>query len=1367
MTNWRDRGTETVAALVEAKQLAGFRRTATASPGEAVVVIRNGRISGLQTEGQIRAVSAVDRFRSIVGLGPDVRVLLVDTTAFSLSYWLEDPNVSRDRSDGESLGLPVLTSDGQLVSAQINLELAVVPDESELLLQAMRGRPSISTYEVGSLLKDQLVAMAVGVQISTYKANELRGNTDLLRDIYDETKSQLESRLNGYGLRLTGLTINWGLTQRESDQIAERRRESELADELHRRTLAEHRQNSSEPAVLNVSKGMPTWAGWAVVFSALIVLLVSLVILAQSNSPSPKTLVSEYDSELTQPPPTPTTVPAAVDTARVIFGVSGLGADFSDSSSPVRRISFAASEGNLTSASIQVIENENALTVPALAGTAGVHSYLDIKLASDTPPHGIAAEISFEIAEDWLETNQVFKEQVALYRWDGEFWTQLDTWIDYNGSGEIGFIATTPGFSIFAIAIRTLEQAELDAFGNSTAIPTAIPTAGSEEVEDVYTSADSGLSFIVPEGWVLEEISGYSLFLDSPDLTSYINIDVTTDLTAFPNHQVWTAYQVMGEYSHIDQATYVGIDAQSFEREDGGYEYQYFDTFSFEGDPTEYFTGQNYIFLNGLAISIYFISAIETFDTNFIGLESLLESLVLPDIHGSGFEAVPPRECETLNDDYLYRAAIENTTFGVEVFATFTFLQIDCDLVGSLDFDSDELTGSGSLLGRLEGNEIVFVVPESSSDSSADLVFFGTIEDGEIFGEYVADELDQEGVFLAIPADQLAEIPSTLEPVPTSHVESTQTPLPSPGTPTGVIATATPNPPPTPVPPIVFTPTPQLLPTVPSLATVLINAPASFPATSDGLVSLQNVFGLSSIPGDPLVASVDWGDGTGTKLANVLQFSGEILASHQYHQNGVFNIVVEVRSDTGSKSSRVISIIVNISGASAAPTVTPVPLPTSTAVTPQSTQQPTPTAVPTPVGTAQATATTTPTATPTVVLTPAALGPLVSVTSNVTSAEVFFGSPSGYYTEPITFTFTSSSSPPPKSANISYADESGRQGSQWGCRFEGANSCQYTVDVAISGTSPSPYINTNFYWTSASVTFDDNSSVIYYPGGNLSAPSLFVQDYVAPTPTPIPTPTLVPTPAEIVFVSGTDTDIFTMSADGSGQQNIVGFIYAEIRPDMAPNGSKIVFESLQSSDTIYSANIDGSNVKSLGTGIHPSWSPDGLKIIYLHSSGDSIWLMSSDGSDKTQIASPGNTTTNPRISPDGSKIVFSRGTNPGQPKIFVMNIDGTGELQLTFGDTNTAHRFPDWSPDGSKIVFSSDSSGNDDIYVMDADGSDIVRLTDGPSGEAHPSWSSDGTRILYESVSTGSWEVYVMDSDGTDQTRITFNAEGGLRYPSW
>ena len=76
--------------------------------------------------------------------------------------------------------------------------------------------------------------------------------------------------------------------------------------------------------------------------------------------------------------------------------------------------------------------------------------------------------------------------------------------------------------------------------------------------------------------------------------------------------------------------------------------------------------------------------------------------------------------------------------------------------------------------------------------------------------------------------------------------------------------------------------------------------------------------------------------------------------------------------------------------------------------------------------------------------------------------------------------------------------------------------------------------------------------------------------------------------------------------------------------------------------------------------------------------------------------------TDPMYSPDGLKIAFIS-THDGDPEIFVMNANGTGLRKLT--DNTAVDAAPSWSPDGRKVVFTSDRSGSFELYSMNADGS--------------------------------------------------------------
>ena len=139
-------------------------------------------------------------------------------------------------------------------------------------------------------------------------------------------------------------------------------------------------------------------------------------------------------------------------------------------------------------------------------------------------------------------------------------------------------------------------------------------------------------------------------------------------------------------------------------------------------------------------------------------------------------------------------------------------------------------------------------------------------------------------------------------------------------------------------------------------------------------------------------------------------------------------------------------------------------------------------------------------------------------------------------------------------------------------------------------------------------------------------------------------------------------------------------------------------------------------------------------------------------------------TTIPTIVPQThSRIVFASNRD-GNDEIYVMNPDGSGQTRLT--DNSAADGSPSWSPDGHRIVFHSGRDGNADIYVMNADGSGQTRLTDNRAADGSPSWSPDGHRIAFTSTRDENYNIYVMNADGSDQTRLTNNPAWDFS-PSW
>jgi len=131
--------------------------------------------------------------------------------------------------------------------------------------------------------------------------------------------------------------------------------------------------------------------------------------------------------------------------------------------------------------------------------------------------------------------------------------------------------------------------------------------------------------------------------------------------------------------------------------------------------------------------------------------------------------------------------------------------------------------------------------------------------------------------------------------------------------------------------------------------------------------------------------------------------------------------------------------------------------------------------------------------------------------------------------------------------------------------------------------------------------------------------------------------------------------------------------------------------------------------------------------------------------------------------PPLSKIIFASSRDDNE-EIYVMDTDGSNQTRLT--NNSAADSNPAWSPDGTKIAFHSYRDGNWQIYIMNADGSNQTRLTNSLFSDSNPAWSPDGTKIAFHSNRNGNEEIYVMNSNSSNQTRLT-NSPFSDSNPAW
>lgn len=280
--------------------------------------------------------------------------------------------------------------------------------------------------------------------------------------------------------------------------------------------------------------------------------------------------------------------------------------------------------------------------------------------------------------------------------------------------------------------------------------------------------------------------------------------------------------------------------------------------------------------------------------------------------------------------------------------------------------------------------------------------------------------------------------------------------------------------------------------------------------------------------------------------------------------------------------------------------------------------------------------------------------------------------------------------------------------------------------------------------------------------------------------------------SRIAFVierQGTKSDILVVDPQGGEPVPVAGADAEDESPSWSPDGLTLIFSSKRDSHYgLYTWDkklemVCGANYKDMG----PSWSPNGRRIVYM-SNRDNTWQIysiSAGGKDEKRLTDSASNDTWPAWSPDGTTILF-QSDRGGQQDLYTLKLlpaeaeplpkpkPGVKEPPIKFAEdpqplTNDRawDGRPAYSRDGRFIAWPSAREGKAAIYVMDADGKNVRRITPLDSEADEPTWSPDGKQICFISTRDGFRELYVMNADGKGAARRITTLQTQIHTPSW
>jgi len=280
---------------------------------------------------------------------------------------------------------------------------------------------------------------------------------------------------------------------------------------------------------------------------------------------------------------------------------------------------------------------------------------------------------------------------------------------------------------------------------------------------------------------------------------------------------------------------------------------------------------------------------------------------------------------------------------------------------------------------------------------------------------------------------------------------------------------------------------------------------------------------------------------------------------------------------------------------------------------------------------------------------------------------------------------------------------------------------------------------------------------------------------ITPPPTrfaiPLPKPTN-PHGGRIAFTC-TRADfnqLCMINRDGSGLSQLTDMQAGNYYPAFAPDGRGLLFSSNRNgSFDLYLLLFDEKQLfqitKNIGNVVSPDYSPDGHRIVFANRAADgstSIWMVNADGLNPHLVYAGSNTIVAVAWSPAGENIAYAMSVgNPQEYEIFIMDADGKNHLRISQGLKGIGGSI-DWSPDSKSLLIYAGAFGDKDIYKIDVETGNYVQLTNG-GNNAGASYSPDGLYIVFNSRRNDDQaDLYIMRADGTNHVQLTNHPE-----PDW